>query len=156
MYFMGSWFAGDIVGADSKVADKVEVKPFPTIANGKGGTTEYLGGAIDGLCVSESAKDKEAAVKVVKYLMEHLAMNLEKMGGGLPTWKVSGVKTEKPNPVTEQIKKIISNATGYVLAWDTFLSGADADDHKNMVAEILGGRLSPEEFAKKMQMMNEK
>jgi raffinose/stachyose/melibiose transport system substrate-binding protein len=155
MYYMGSWFAGDIVGQNSTVADDIVAMPFPTLKGGKGGPTEFLGGAIDGLCVSQSAQDKEAAAEVVKYLMEQVARNLEESGAGLPTWDVTGTKTANPNPVTEQIKSIISNATGYVLAWDTFLSGADADDHKNMVAEIFGGQLSPEEFAKQMQEINE-
>ncbi len=154
MYYMGSWFAGDIEGKNSKVQGKIVAKKFPTIEEGKGGETEFLGGSIDGLCVSKKAKNKEASTKVAKYLMEQVAIGLEEMGAGLPTWNVTGVKPEKLNEVTEQIKVLINDATGYVLAWDTFLSGADADEHKNLVAEIFGGKLNPEDFAKKMQEMN--
>ncbi len=155
MYYMGSWFAGDIVGENSTVGDKVVARPFPTIQGGNGGVNEFLGGAIDGLCVSQNAQDKDASAQVVKYLMEQVAINLTEAGAGIPTWKVSGVETGDPNPITLQILDFISNATGYVLAWDTFLSGADADDHKNMVAEIFGGQLTPADFAQKMQAMNE-
>ena len=156
MSYMGNWFAGDIMGTNSTVSDKIIAKKFPVLSDGKGGATEFLGGAIDGLCVSKSAKNKEASVKVAAYLMQHIAMNLQKKGEGIPTWKVSDIKSEKINPVVEQIKELVKGSTGWVLAWDTFLSGADADDHKNLIAEIFGGKLSPEDFAKKMQAMNEK
>ena len=51
---------------------------------------------------------------------------------------------------------MVKESTGYVLAWDTFLEGADADTHKNLVAEIFAGTKTPEDFAKGMQKLNEK
>lgn len=155
MYYMGSWFAGDIANAeDPALIEDTIVKHFPLIRDAKGGRTEFLGGAIDGMSVSSGSKNKESAVAVVKYLMEGTARDLASTGGGLPTWTTDDVVTENPNPVTEQIKDMIADSTGYVLAWDTFLVGADADDHKNYVAEIFGGQTTPEEFAQKMEALN--
>ncbi len=155
MYYMGNWFAGDIVGHESDIAENTVVARFPVVPNGKGDETQYLGGSIDGLCVSANSAHKEAAATVAKYLMEQVARNLAAAGEGLPTWNTDDVVSEKTNPVVDQIKSQISNSTGYVLAWDTFLSGADADDHKNYVASIFGKELSAEKFAAMMQDMNE-
>lgn len=155
MYYMGNWFAGDIAGHESDIAENTVVARFPVVANGKGDETQYLGGSIDGLCVSANSKHKEAAATVAKYLMEQVARNLAAAGEGLPTWNTDDVVSEKTNPVIDQIKSQISNSTGYVLAWDTFLSGADADDHKNYVASIFGQELSADEFAALMQDINE-
>lgn len=155
MYYMGNWFAGDIAGHDSDIIDKITVTRFPTVDGTKGANTEYLGGSIDGLCVSQDTKNKEAATTVAKYLMEQVSRNLAEAGEGLPTWKTDDVVSTKTNPVVSQIKELITNSTGYVLAWDTFLAGADADDHKNYVAELFGEMLTAEEFASRMQAMNE-
>ncbi|MBN2617981.1 MAG: extracellular solute-binding protein [Spirochaetales bacterium] len=153
MYYMGSWFAGDIASHGNNFIDKVTVAKFPTVDGSK--DTEFLGGAIDGLCVSKNAKNLDASTTVAKYLMEQVSRNLAEAGEGIPTWKTDDVKSLKTNPVVEQIKSLINNSTGYVLAWDTFLVGANADDHKNYVAELFGQTMSPEDFAAKMQAMNE-
>ncbi|HKK65741.1 MAG TPA: extracellular solute-binding protein [Clostridia bacterium] len=155
MYYMGNWFAGDIAGHDSDIGKNTVVARFPVVPNGEGDETQYLGGSIDGLSVSADSENKEAAATVAKYLMEQVARNLAAAGEGLPTWNTEDVTSEKTNPIIDQIKSQISNSTGYVLAWDTFLSGADADDHKNYVASIFGQELSPEKFAARMQEMNE-
>src|SRR6056297_172963 len=155
MYYMGNWFAGDIAGHESDILENTVVARFPVIPNAKGDETQYLGGSIDGLCVSANSEHKQAAATVAKYLMEQVARNLAAVGEGLPTWKTDDVVSEKSNPVIDQIKSQISNSTGYVLAWDTFLSGADADDHKNYVASIFGQELGAEKFAALMQEMNE-
>ncbi|MBI9099684.1 MAG: hypothetical protein JEY91_14490, partial [Spirochaetaceae bacterium] len=155
MNYMGNWFAGDIAGHESGIIDSVVAKKFPTVADGKGDDTQFLGGSIDGMCVSEMSENKDAAATVAKYLMEQTSRNLAKAGEGIPTWKTDDVVSEKTNPVVDQIKGLIADSTGYVLAWDTFLSGADADDHKNYVAELFGLQMSPEVFAAKMQEINE-
>ncbi|QEN04052.1 extracellular solute-binding protein [Thiospirochaeta perfilievii] len=154
MYYMGNWFAGDIAGHDSDIINKIVPTRFPTIEGGKGDNTQYLGGSIDGLCVSKTATDLDAATTVAKYLMEQVSRNLAEAGEGIPTWKTDDVVTTKENPVVKQVKELITNSTGYVLAWDTFLEGADADDHKNYVAELFGDTISAEDFAKKMQEIN--
>lgn len=154
MYYMGNWFAGDIASHPSGIVKDVVAKKFPTVSGGKGPATQFLGGSIDGLCVSQTAKDKDAAAKVVKYLMEQTSRNLAEAGEGLPTWRTDGIVPKKSNPVVTQIMDLIKDSSGYVLAWDTFLSGANADDHKNFVAAIFGQTMTPQDFAASMQAMN--
>lgn len=155
MYYMGNWFAGNITSEDSLVADKVVCKKFPMLPNGKGTATEYLGGAIDGFCVNKDSKVRDAAVRVAKYFAEEMAKDLASTGDGLPTWNVPPASGQI-NPVTQQIMELSKDADGFVLAWDTFLEGAASEKHKDLVAEIFGSKISPEDFAKEMQKLNEK
>ena len=155
MYYMGNWFAGNIQSDDSKVKDKIIAKKFPALTGAKGNPDEFLGGSIDGFCVSKDTKVKDAAVKLVKYFAESMAKDLNDSGEGLPTWKVPA-STKEINSVTKQIVELTKDAKGYVLAWDTFLEGADAEAHKNLVAQVFGGKITPENFAKEMQKLNEK
>lgn len=155
MYYMGNWFAGNITGEDSLVSDKVVCKKFPVLANGKGTATEYLGGAIDGFCVNKDSKVTDAAVKVAKYFAEEMAKDLASTGDGLPTWNVPAASGQI-NPVTQQIMELSKDANGFVLAWDTFLEGAASEKHKDLVAEIFGKKITPENFAKEMQKLNQK
>lgn len=151
MYYMGSWISGAIDGEGSKVAGKVVAMKFPTVDGGKGGTDDYLGGAIDGLCVNNDSKVKDAAVKTLKYLSENTAIEY----GFLSTWKLPENATSNMTPLNQQISDMLNTGKGFALAWDTFLTGADADAHKNLVAEIFGGKISPEDFAKEMQKLND-
>lgn len=153
MYFMGDWFAGQIAG--SSIVNEVVAMKFPSIENQKGDQTQFLGGSIDGLCVSSNSENLESSATVVKYLMEQTSRNLAKAGVGIPTWEVDGIQSESSNPIVLQIKELVKGSTGYVLAWDTFLSGAAADDHKNYVQQLFGGTLTPSDFASKMQALNE-
>ncbi len=155
MHYIGNWLVGNITGPDSKVADKVKAIPFPVITGAKGTADEFFGGSIEGFCVSASASDKDAASQTAGYISETMA-KLTAIDGGLATWKVEGVDESKINPLAKQVRDMTANAKAYVLAWDTFLEGADAETHKNLVAEIFAGKKSPEEFAKEMQKLNEK
>ncbi len=155
MYYIGNWFAGNIQSDDSKVKDKVVALKFPALPGAKGDPNEFLGGSIDGFCVSNDTKVKDAAVLLAKYFPEQMAIDLNNSGEGLPTWNVPAA-TGEINPVTKQIMALTKDAKGYVLAWDTFLEGAEAETHKNLVAEIFGSKITPENFAKEMQKLNEK
>ncbi len=155
MYYMGNWFAGNIMSKDSKVSDKVVCKKFPTLSSGKGNSDEFLGGSIEAFCVNNETKFKDASVKTIKYFAEGMAKDLASTGDGLPTWKVP-TPTGDINPITKQVMELTKDSKGFVLAWDTFLEGADAEDHKNLVAQIFGGKITPENFAKEMQKLNEK
>ncbi len=155
MHYIGNWLVGNIIGKDSKIADKVTCIPFPTVSGGKGTAEEFFGGSIEGFCVSASTENKNASMMTAGYLSETMA-KLTAMDGGLATWNVEGVDESKVNLVAKQVKDMTANAKSYVLAWDTFLEGADAEAHKNLVAEIFAGKKTPEEFAKEMQKLNGK
>ncbi|SKA74283.1 raffinose/stachyose/melibiose transport system substrate-binding protein [Clostridium sp. USBA 49] len=150
MYYNGNWVAGTIEGPNSTVKGKVIAMNFPAVTDGKGDKNEVLGGAIDCFMVNANTKYKDEAVKAAKFITENMSKRLYETGAGIPTWKVD-VDESKISPLIKQISDIAKNSTGYVVWWDTFLSGQDADLHKNLVAQLFGKQISSDEFVKQMQ-----
>lgn len=153
MIYQGSWFAGEIQDPSlSQVVDKVVAVNWPSVADGKGDPTQILGGAIDSLMVSNSAKDKDLAVEFVKYITENMSRESFKLGAGIATWKIDMTGIEV-SPLVQNIIDFAAKSTGSVLAWDTFLSGEAAERHKSLVQEIFAGQLTPENFAAEMEKL---
>lgn len=155
MYYMGNWAAGQWDADDSLIKGKVVCKNFPSLEGANGDQQAFLGGSIETFMVSNNSNYKDEAVKVVKYISENMSNQAAIAGYGLPAWK-GEVDKEKLSPTSAQVFDLVKSSTGYVLAWDTFLEGADADTHKNLVAEIFAGKRTPQDFAKEMQKLNSK
>ncbi|WP_139905438.1 extracellular solute-binding protein [Clostridium thermarum] len=155
MYYNGSWVAGSIEKDDSPTKGKIEARNFPVLTDGKGDKDEILGGSVDCFMVKANTKYKDEAVRAVKFITEAFAKHGYELGAGIPAWKVS-VDESKISPLTKQVSAIVQKSTGSTIWWDTYLSGADADTHKDLVAKLFGKTITPEEFAKQMQAINEK
>ncbi|TCL71571.1 carbohydrate ABC transporter substrate-binding protein (CUT1 family) [Hydrogenispora ethanolica] len=155
MYYQGSWEAGTFEREGSPVQGKIVAMRFPAVEGGKGTQDEFLGGAIDTFMVSANTKYPRQAATAVKYICENMSREAYLAGGNLPTWKVN-VDKSKINPLLAQVAELTKSAKGYVLAWDTFLVGSEADAHLNLVQEIFAGMTTPEQFAKGMQKLNQK
>jgi len=155
MYYNGSWFSGSIDDAKSAVKGKVVAMNFPTISDGKGDKDEILGGAITSFMVNANTEYKEESVKAAKYLAENLSEKAYISGAGVPAWKTD-VDESKLTELTKQTAAMAKKSTGNVVWWDTYLSGADAQVHKDLVAQIFGKQITPENFAKQMQAINKK
>ncbi|OPZ90630.1 MAG: Multiple sugar-binding protein precursor [Firmicutes bacterium ADurb.Bin419] len=155
MLFNGNWVAGVVESETSQVKGKIIATKFPLISGGKGIATEYLGGAGDGFMVSSNTPNKDLAVKVVKFIAEDMAREAYLANAGMPGWNVQ-VDDSNISPMVKQMVNMTKDSTAWVLWWDVFLESADADIHKNLVVELIAGQISPEDFAKEMQKLNDK
>lgn len=155
MYYNGSWLGGTVDDAKSAVKGKVIAMNFPASTDGKGAKDEVLGGAIMGFMVNANTKYKDESAKATKYITENISKKLYATGAGIPTWKVDVDESTIP-PLTKQIADIAKKSTDNVVWWDTYLDGADADVHKDLVAQLFGKQITPENFAKQMQVINKK
>jgi raffinose/stachyose/melibiose transport system substrate-binding protein len=155
MYYNGSWLAGTLDKEGSAVKGKIIAMNFPALTDGKGDKDEILGGSVDCFMVNANTKYKEEAAKAVKFITEAFSKHGYELGVGIPAWKVS-VDESKIPAITKQVSAIIQKSKGNVVWWDTYLSGADADTHKDLVAKLFGKQITPEEFAKQMQAINKK
>ncbi|MDP4090495.1 MAG: extracellular solute-binding protein, partial [Bacillota bacterium] len=156
MYYNGSWLLSTIQKDDSKVKDKIVAMNFPSLGDGKGDKNEILGGSTGGFMVSGNTKHPDEAVKALKYVTENIAKRLYASGSSVPAWKVDGVDESKLPEMFKQVSTIAKNSTGNVVWWDSYLEGADADVHKDLVAQIFGKQITPEDFGKQMQAVNKK
>lgn len=153
MYYNGSWVASTIERDDSPVKGKIVAVRFPIIEGAAGNENEFLGGVTDTFMISANTEYKEESVEALKFISENLSTELY-LAGVLPAWKVE-VDETNINPLTRQIKDIVNGATGFVPAWDVYLTGADADAHKDLVQEIFAEQITAEEFGERMQKINE-
>lgn len=154
MYYSGSWTAADCENPENLIQGKIDVVPLPTVEGGLGDETQFCGGAIDCYMINSKTEHPDEAVAFALALTEYQSNEGYKLGDGVTAWK-SDIDDSEVNPVLVEINKLTDNATGYVLAWDTFLQGTAIDAHYNLLQELVGGTITPEEFAKKMQEANE-
>ena len=152
MIYMGDWAAASFEKDDSPVKGKIVAKNFPALEGAKDNGA-FLGGAIDTFMVSAKTKNKEESVQTLEYICENLGKEGYLAGAAIPSWKVQ-VDAAKINPLTSQITQLSQGSAGFMLAWDTFLEGADADTELNAVAKIFGGKSTPDEFVKELQKIN--
>lgn len=153
MYYSGSWTAADCESDENLIKGKIDVVPLPTVEGGVGDETQFLGGAIDCYMVNSKTKHPKEAVEFAIALTEYQSNEGYKKGDGVTAWK-SDIDDSEVNPVLVEINKLTDHATGYVLAWDTFLQGTAIDAHYNLLQELVGGTITPEEFARRMQEEN--
>ena len=153
MLYMGDWAAATFIQENAPVRGKVVAMNFPALTDGKD-PNAFLGGSIDTFMISANTKHPQEAYQLLVYLSENLGREGYLAGACLPAWKVE-VPADSINPLTQQIVGLSQNATGFMLAWDTFLEGADADTHLNAVAELFGGKSDGSAFAKAMESINQ-
>lgn len=154
MYYNGSWFAGSLDDKACPVYGKIGVYNFPVVSNSNGDPNGFLGGAIDTFMISSGTLHKEAAVRALKNISENFCRESYLSGAGLPAWKLD-VDDARISPLTADISKLMKQRSGMVLAWDTLLEAPEAQKHINLVADIFAGRITPGEFAARMQKLNE-
>ncbi|MCI1965779.1 MAG: extracellular solute-binding protein [Oscillospiraceae bacterium] len=149
MYFGGNFDAQVI---DQSLEGKVSAVKFPTISDGDGVDTEYLGGGADALCVNANTEHKDEAVQAVKYLAENFSSSMYLTGAGLPEWNYDSIDESKIDPLSKQIMEdIVQGSTGSVPAWDLYLTGNDAQTHQDLVQSLFGKQITPEDFGKQTQ-----
>lgn len=154
MYYSGSWAAGSMDRNDSPIKGKVVVRNFPVIDGAGGNAKGFVGGAIDTFMISSSTQHKDEAVKALIKLDENFCKESYLSGAGIPAWKVD-VDESKILPIAASIMKLLEDRDGFLLAWDTFLTGSDAQTHIDLVTDLMAYQLSPEAFAVGMQRLNE-
>ena len=147
MLYTGDWIVSEIQDPSSKLKDKVVAVNFPGINDGQD-NSQILGGAIDGFCVSNNAKDKDLAVEFIKYITQNMSEQCF-AEGGQPTRKFDMSKYTV-DPLAQQITDYAAKSTGSVLAWDTFLSGQAAETHKRLCQRLFAGEITAETFALEM------
>lgn len=155
MMYQGPWYAGMLEAEDSPVKGKVKIVAFPTIAGGKGKATELLGGTVDIYMVAARTKYPKESVRALEFICRELSKEMYQSGAGFPCYD-DPVDESKLDRLTKQFTGLIKAADGYVLAWDTFLEGQDAQLHLDMIQEIFAGKRTPESFVQQMQTINAK
>lgn len=149
MMYTGSWLAAEIKNPDlSSISGKVIGMNFPAIDGGLY-NDQFLGGAIDGLMVSESCENKEVAAEFVAFMAEKMSKESYLEGSGIPIWNVD-THDEEVSPLVQDILQLADNADEDIVAWDTYLTADDVNKYLDLIQELFEGNLSPKAFTENM------
>ena len=75
-------------------------------------------------------------------------------GSGIPVWDFD-TSEEEIDPLVEQIVELAAEADGFIVAWDTYLTGDDVSRHLTLIEELFAGIRTADAFAEGMQELNE-
>jgi len=153
MVFQGDWLAGECELEDSAVRGKIVATHFPAIEGSSASPKDFLGGALDSFMISADTKHPEEAIQALEFLCLTQSEIGFREGMGMPVYKTD-IDPSQTNRLTQQIVELTGEATGFTLAWDTFLTGQDTELHLNLVQELFAGLVTPEEFSSQMQTIN--
>ncbi len=127
--------------------DKLDFFPFPAIEGGKGDPTNVVGG-VNAFSISNKTKDKEAAVKLLKYLTDKtFSQEAVDKAGRIPA--VFGVKSDDPGQ--QKLAEMLSKAHYLQGYFDQFLPPELGELHKDTTQAVFGKTMSPEDAARKME-----
>lgn len=154
MYVNGNWTCGNINKDGSKVKGKILALKFPLIEGGKGDINDFTGGAADVFCASSSTQYKDEAANCVKYITENHSREAFLAGAGMPTWKFE-FDEAKIDPLTIQVVNNTKKAKSFTLWWNSSLESKDSELYQNELVKLFALKVTPEEFCKDMQKMNE-
>ena len=150
MELMGQWAPNvqkDNSSNKEGIGDKLAAATFPSIADGKGKTTEVIGGG-GGWALGKNAPD--AAVEFAKFLTNKENMiTVAKTSGTLVTTKGAEVGITDPN--AKMVKALVDQCTFFQLYLDQFLSPAAGGTVNDQVQAMLAGTATPAEACAKIQ-----
>lgn len=153
MMFQANWVNAGIEDPSSAIKGKVKVIPFPVFEDGKGKDTEIFGGAVDGFYISKNTSHPKEAVEFLMYLSEQLGTQGYLAGAGLPSWNIDGLDTSSLSTLDQSAADIMKTATSFIAWWDNILPAESAETHKNLIAQLLAGDITPEEFCEQMAQL---
>jgi raffinose/stachyose/melibiose transport system substrate-binding protein len=142
MQLMGGWeYFG--FAADNK-ENEYGFFPFPAVSGGKGDPTSVLGTVGDNYySISSTCPNKDAAFKVIQYLIDDKSVTARVAAGRIPP--VKGLKLT--DPLSIEMNKLIEKAGGVQLWWDQYLPPEFAGLHLDQTQELFGLTQTPQGMA---------
>jgi raffinose/stachyose/melibiose transport system substrate-binding protein len=150
MMYQGDWVAATIEDEGSPTKDAVTLVPFPVVPGGDGSAYEFLGGNIDSYYIRADTEHPDEAVEVLLDLSERAGKEGQAAGLGISCWKIAADESGQTPPLAAQSVALMETGRGYLGWWDTILPATSAETHKSLVADLLDGRVTPEEFTMEM------
>ncbi len=150
MLFQANWIHPQLEDAEAVTSGKVKAIPFPVFADGAGAVTEFSGGGTDGYYINANTEHPKEAAEYLAYLSEQIGKEGFLKNAGLACWDTTGLDTSNLSPLAKDSAKLMETGTSYITWWDNILSADDSETYKNLVAELLALKITPEQFAEKM------
>lgn len=153
MVFQANWVHPSFQAETAATNGKVECVAFPVIEGGAGSSTEFSGGSSDGYYINANCEHPKEAVEYLEYLSEKIGIVGYQEGAGLPCWNTEGVDTSGLTALDTESAALMETGTSYISWWDNILSAEDSETYKDLVAQLMAMKITPEEFAESMSKL---
>lgn len=153
MIFQANWVHPAFQDDAAATKGKVTCVPFPVIEGAAGSITEFSGGTSDGYYINAECEHPEEAVAYLEYLSNKIGVQGYQMGAGLPCWDTSEADTSALTVLDVESAALMETGTSYIGWWDNILSAEDSETYKDLVAELMALKITPEEFAESMSKL---
>ena len=106
-----------------------------------------------GIFSTEDPSSPVTQVEYLEYLSEKIGVVGYQQGAGLPCWDTTGVDTSTLTPLDMESAALMETGTSYISWWDNILSAEDSETYKDLVAQVMALKITPEEFAEAMSKL---
>ncbi len=154
MLYQANWVHPAIMDDAAATKGKVVCVPFPEIPGTKGNKSEFSGGSSDGYYVNAATEHPKEVVEYLEYLSEKIGTLGFQMGAGLACWDTSSTDLSALTSLDQESAALMEQGTSYIGWWDNVLSAEDSDTYKQLVAEVMAMKITPEEYAEKMSKLS--
>lgn len=153
MVFQANWVHPSFLSDTAATNGKVKCVAFPMIEGGAGSMTEFSGGSSDGYYINANCEHPKEAVEYLEYLSEKIGIVGYQEGAGLPCWDTTGVDVSTLKNLDKESAALMETGTSYISWWDNILTAEDSETYKDLVAQVLALKMTPEEFAEAMSKL---
>ena len=154
MLFQANWVHPSIQADTSATKGKVTCVSFPVIEGMAGSETEFSGGSSDGYYINVNCEHPEEAVEYLSYLSEKIGRDGYQQGAGLPCWNTEDVDTSGLSVLDTESAALMETGTSYITWWDNIFPAEDSETYKDLVAQLMALKITPEEFAESMSKLS--
>ena len=154
MLYQANWTHPSIQADTSATNGKVKCVAFPVIEGGAGSITEFSGGSSDGYYINSDCEHPKEAVEYLEYLSHKIGQVGYEQGAGLPCWDTSDVDTSELTPLDTESAALMETGTSYISWWDNILSAEDSETYKDLLAQLMAMKITPEEFCESMSKLS--
>lgn len=149
MYLMGTWFPNTMANENPEMAKNVGCFNFPAIEGGKGDPSNLIGSSGQGfIAMTTTSKEKTKALDFMRnYIEDPLWVQQSIESGLVPPIKHASSYVQD-DPMLAQIADFFAKANHVQMYYDQYLPPELGEKHKDIVQEIFGLQITPEESAK--------
>lgn len=150
MIYQANWIHPSLQAETAATNGKVTCVAFPVIEGMAGDITEFSGGTTDGYYINANCEHPEEAVAYLEYLSEKIGIVGYQQGAGLPCWNPEGVDVSNLSVLDKESAALMETGTSYIGWWDNVLTAEDSETYKDLLAQLMALKITPEEFCESM------
>lgn len=147
MWFMIDSLGNNVMNTIENVQD-YGVTRFPVVGD-KAAVTDMMGGCGEIYCVAGSTEHPEEASNAVFELTQGVAKYVSEAGTMMSAWNDQPL-SEGSEDFMYDVQDFKSEATSYMLWWDTTMQADDAQEYLALLQELYVGNITPEDFCTAM------